>query len=924
MANTQIKGIKVNGTPYDLNIGEIVSHITSPNGTDFILKVDDKGNLYTISSTESVSPSTAPTTAKLVTFNDESKLYINEIYCGGQNSNEKTIGYCSHNFVELANITKGDINLEGLSLQYTINSTDWKVLPLKGVIKAGSTFLIRGAQCSKIESPTTKIVVDKYDMEWKTETGDLIKFENEIACKFYLTFNLNAYAGINPFDISTAKGAVSSDAIGYVDLVGIKGTGVADGYEKNPYSANGGLKPTRLFKKYYAMDPVKPATKAITARNNANDWNYVDLTKEDGEVIPSISVYTPKASIEGKDIFYNKTGLEKNKPSSIKCSFGIQATDAGDGATRCFNWLSGNLDDKYLWIRAKGTESWGEPYETFYDGDGRTAYTAKTSDGVCIYDRKIKEYTNNTVLVANKFIKSGLTAGQYEYVAGKKNSDGTPKLENCTDVRSFVVRSDSEVANGFKFVQTSDQQGFNWEEYRIWKAASETIMDENNDLEFMINTGDMTQNGNRLGEWLDYFNAEDDRMKDLEEMATIGNNDLSLKDLSVIGKSSDGDSDKLWHENIEFYYTFESDDRNLPLFTGNTGDTTYYIPSLYSFNYGNVHFLCMNTEIKAVAEEGSNAYGFGANQYGFFYPQIKEWCENDVALNSNKVWTVAYCHEMPFTILTPSAILGTTINAERKGSSANTNTPQNMKYWFSEFCQTHNIPLVFGGHKHTEATTYPLLENVTYDGTSRTVNSMKPIVVVNAVSLAEFSGATTLKEYNGDKYPDSWFDGDTLKSTCSRMTEISKFIMEDELDNGTVPVVYAMSQATSYKHTSNKELPSPDIPWLRYYFPSTVGSDLDSPTVNKYQKFPFYTVWEITPTKITGNVRKVYGAFNDSGKFDINIDGQYVKDGYCATTSTAADSIGGHNTKIFSINGITSMTNVQANTDSRVIEITKR
>ena len=925
MANTQIRGIKVNGAPYELNIGEIVSHVTSPNGTDFILKVDDNGNLYTVNGVESIAPGAAgqPTsTAALMKFHGETQLYINEVYCGGQNADEHTVGYCSHNFVELANVTKGDINLSGMSLQYAINSTDWAVLPLKGVIKAGSTFLIRGAQCSKINSPTTKIVVDKFDMEWRLDNGELIKFENEIACKFYLTYNLNAYAGNSPFDL--AKGnAVSSDAIGYVDLVGIKGTGNCDGYEKSPYSAQGGLKNTRLFKKYYAMDPVKPATKAITARNNANDWNFVDLTKEDGEVIPSVSVYTPRASFENKDIFYNKTKLEKNRPSVIKCSFGIQATDAGQGATRCFNWLSGNLDDKYLWIKPKGASSWGDPKETFYAGDGRTAWTAKTSDGTCIYDRKIKEYTDNTVLVANKLIVSGISAGDYQYVAGKKNADGTPNLERCTDVREFKVRSDNEVANGFKFVQTSDQQGFNWEEYRVWNSASKVIMDENNDLEFMINTGDMTQNGNRLGEWLDYFNGEDDRMKDLEEMATIGNNDLSLKKLYVVGKSSDGDSDKLWHENIEFYYTFESDDRNLPIFTGATGETTYYIPSLYSFNYGNVHFLCMNTEIKAIAEQGEDGYNFGANQYGKFYPQIKAWCEQDVTLNAGKTWTIAYCHEMPFTILTPDAVLGETLKADRGGSNANTNTPSNLKYWFSEFCQTHDIPLVFGGHKHTQATSYPIIENVSYSGDDRTVSSMKPIIVVNAASLAEFSGATTLKVHNGDKYPDTWFDGDVLKSTCTRMAEMSKFIMESELTGDTKPVVYAMSQATANKHTSNKELPSPNIPWLRYYFPSTVGSDLASPTVNKYQKFPFYTVWEITPTKITGNVRKVYGAFNDSGKFDINIDGPYTKNGYCATTSTAADSIGGHETPMFSINGIASMTNVAAQTDTRVIEINK-
>ena len=280
---------------------------------------------------------------------------------------------------------------------------------------------------------------------------------------------------------------------------------------------------------------------------------------------------------------------------------------------------------------------------------------------------------------------------------------------------------------------------------------------------------------------------------------------------------------------------------------------------------------------------------------------------------------------MPFTILTPEAVAGDTIKSERGGSNANTNTPIGKEYWFSEFCQNHNIPLVFGGHKHTQATSYPILENVAYTDGVRTVNSMKPIIVVDAESLAEFDGATSLVENAADgcKYPNTWFNGSTLKSSCERLAELSQFIMADEVPEGKTPVVYAMSQATSYKHTSNKELPSWNLPWLRYYYPASDSGDITAPTVNEHQKFPFYTVWEITPTKITGNVRKVYGAFNDKGKFDINIDGPYTRNGYCATTATAEGSIGGHDTRIFSINGIASMSNTEAMSDTRVIEISK-
>lgn len=279
---------------------------------------------------------------------------------------------------------------------------------------------------------------------------------------------------------------------------------------------------------------------------------------------------------------------------------------------------------------------------------------------------------------------------------------------------------------------------------------------------------------------------------------------------------------------------------------------------------------------------------------------------------------IAYCHEMPFTIMTPDKVRLSIPSTRKGGSSANDNMPIGQEYWFSEFCQTHRIPLVIGGHKHTQSTSWPLLENVKYEGSTRTVDSMHPIIVVNDTTLASFDNAASLVEYEGRKYPNSWFSNGVPVGSYTGQVQICEFKMESELPSGTYPVTYAMSQATGYKHTSNKELPSLYIPWLRYYYPATgVGSETDKAKVNVHQKFPHFTVWNVTKTGITGNVRKVYGAFNDSGKFDINVDGQWTRQGKCATTGAA----GGHEKDMFSINGITSMEDVEAMTDSRVVEV---
>lgn len=899
MANTQIRGIKVNGISYDLNISDIVSHITSPDGTDYVLKVDNNGNLYAEGGSPSVAPlnpptGTTPTT--VITPASVNKLYINEIYCGGLESDEHSINYCSHNFVELSNLTNKDINLSGMSLQYAIKQNAWFVLPLKGVIKSGSTFLIRGAQCAPMAA--ARIKVEKYDMEWKidgennySEEGSPIKFSNDTA-KFYLTFGTTPCSVTNPYD---GSGTAPTAIVGYIDLVGIN----ADGYEKKAYSAT--EVSNKLFKKYYAMDPVSQATKDVSARNNSTLMNYVDLTKRSGEVIPSVEDFTPRASSENKNIFYNKTKLTEGKPSMITCSFGFQATDAGEGATRCFNWLTlGPADDEYVWVRTKGASDWGDGYASFSKETGVRAY----------YNRKAKEYSDGTVITAHKFVKKGLAAGEYEFVAGYAKADGTPDLDKCTDVRSFKVRSDAEVATGFTFVQTSDQQGFNWDEYEVWKAAAKVIEkeDTNHEIQFMVNTGDMTQNGNRMGEWLDYFNGECDMMRNMEEMATIGNNDLSPKNLYDLGDGKD--AAKLSLENIEFFFCFEIDETNPPVFTIN--GVAYFIPSLYSFNYGDVHFLCMNSEIKAIAESnssGTSVYDF--SDYGNFYPLIKQWAETDMANNASSVWNIAYCHEMPFTILTTGVTedyAGHSVadNKEvyeggegRQGSNMNTNIAAADRYWFSEFCQTHDIRLVFGGHKHTQSTSWPLLENVVYEGTTRKVNSFRPIIVISeadkATELAGFNNSTELVQIaDGRKFPNGWLNGDnTVNNNYTAHTYLCEFKYDTDLESGVKPVVYAMSQATSYKHTSNKELPSGNIPWMRYFFPTSKNATKP----NNGQKYPFYTIWKITPTKIEGHVRKAYGVFSSAGTFDINIDGQYTRKGKCATDNE-------HNVDIHSVNGI--------------------
>lgn len=838
------------------------------DGTKFTVKIGNNGVL-SVYDNNLDTPSSGPSNQEPSSTLFHSKLYINMVYCGGidgANSdnadiNEHSYNYCSHNFVELSNLTGYDINLNGMSLQYADKGETWKVLPLFGKIKNGGTFLIRGAQCSVMESNTTKIKVKSYDLEWiDSNTGKPIQFSNNEA-KFYLTYGTTPCKGVTPYTLDSTTPILN---VGYIDLVGFNNT---DAFEKSAFK---GLNSDRILTKYYTMDPVSQATKNASTRNNANDWTYIDLTKNDGDIIPNILDYTPKASFENKTIFFNKSKIDGDKPSIITCSLGIQATDNGEGATRCFNWISKNYYDEYLWIYTKNEAEEYELYGSYESFKGET----DKSKPEYYYNRIRMEASDGTPFTAHKAIVRGLRSGTYYYGAGRSSD----MLDMDTDLHKFTVLSDEEANKGFSVLQTSDQQGFNWEEYQVWKYAANKITEEEAP-NFMINTGDMVQNGNRINEWIDYFNAKGN-LSDIEEMATIGNNDLCPKDPFILGDGSE--SSKINPINITFFYTFEIDPDNPCIFNidkkneDGTIETTInnvYVPSLYSFNYGCAHFMCINSEITINTEATVFGINWATNSsYGFVYEKVKEWCEKDIATYGKlHDWNIAYCHEMPFTILTED-VINSTLTSDSvvrvKGSKLNDVALSGNEFWFSKFCQNNGIRLVLGGHKHTEAISYPILENTD----SSIINyTMKPIIQVNDSNINLIRIEDSNSRFYGQSFPEDWFmPGSTSELKADKITMAN--LCSYEMVSAITAPVYAMLQSTGYKQTSNKELPGANIPWLAYYYPKDKGA------ANSGQKYPFYTMWEITPNNIIGKVKRVHGIMN-KGKFNINVQGVNINNG---------------------------------------------
>lgn len=172
--------------------------------------------------------------------------------------------------------------------------------------------------------------------------------------------------------------------------------------------------------------------------------------------------------------------------------------------------------------------------------------------------------------------------------------------------------------------------------------------------------------------------------------------------------------------------------------------------------------------------------------------------------------------------------------------------------------------MAIGGHKHTYAATFPLKENP--------VSTMKPIIQVTAEMLQESFGTTTLAADNSDPqlegqlFPSTWIGNDAYKT--------QKHLCTFELVDRITAPVYITNQATGYKHTSNKELPSPYTPWDHYFFPATITqtSQTDiTAKVNAGQRYPFYTIYKISANNIQCTTKKINYLFTDAGKYNVNI-----------------------------------------------------
>ena len=565
-----------------------------------------------------------------------------------------------------------------------------------------------------------------------------------------------------------------------------------------------------IYKNTFELDPAKQAFQSYNSKDSsrfrgvtAADYMTVELDKEYIQLPNSndtylVSKFTPKASWESKNVSTDKTQLDIDKPNMPTVSFGIDQT-----RTRCFNWISVGNYDECVWIRKNGTTNWVKINSYWKDDAGKkvignadeTSWTnnvqRKEFSQIYTYGDSSSITIREIVYANSKYINvfPGFNVGykvhkciidvrdsstlnnpeKYEYRVGRCNSDGTFMDGHVSDIQTFTIYP----ANYRPVIyQITDQQGFHWLEYQAWAAAAKVVNDKINSemsapgaqiIPILLNTGDMTQNGTRINEWLDYYRAGYCLFDHLEQVNCVGNNDLGNIDETALGTGDDPGKSNPHFYNICYCYEIPmveaSSQIYLPIICANNGPV--YIPSMYYLDFNDFRLFVGNTEI--TGEASYSLFGLIGNTNGvpdiytgltwadrisgkfsgdksdtttsyinledtrlnttkpanhYIYEILWKWFQNSQSANKNIIFA---CHEMPFTVVTKENLLNTVSHWDRSLNESNGSlvgchcnrigysggksyiVRNKGIYWLSRLFEHFGIKYCLGGHKHTYA-----------------------------------------------------------------------------------------------------------------------------------------------------------------------------------------------------------------------------
>lgn len=336
---------------------------------------------------------------------------------------------------------------------------------------------------------------------------------------------------------------------------------------------------------------------------------------------------------------YNETAIDSNLNAAITPDH-IVLTWTGDPCTtQTITWRTSTaVTSGQVQYRLKGDTEF-------------TTYNAPNSNIKTYNGSSYSSDSNDVITQGSMNIFSaaltGLQAGKtYEYKVG----DGT----NFSALSSFTTEKANNTTT--KFILFGDSQSGIEDKpiYSPWHDTVQEAYSQNPDANFVINMGDLVEIGQNYQHWNNWFNAAAGVIDHIPEMPVQGNHETYLKSYATTSP-----------------YTFVSQ------FTLPANGPYGHIGQTYSYNYGNIHFVVLDSQEDEEAPSDDT-----------FLKQQADWLDKDLSSNKQK-WTIVMFHKTPY------------YNKKTRNNPA-------VKDIFTPVIEKHHVDIVFNGHDHGLSRTYAI------------------------------------------------------------------------------------------------------------------------------------------------------------------------------------------------------------------------
>lgn len=301
--------------------------------------------------------------------------------------------------------------------------------------------------------------------------------------------------------------------------------------------------------------------------------------------------------------------------------------------TRTFTWQTKIMEDGYVKYRKLGESN----FKT------KKATTSFIQHPDCSVSK-------------HSCIVHDLEVGIYEYQVGAEGY--------WSDIETFEVKDyDLEAGDEINILWQSDQQSWDMKEMQTFhngfdKIINDWEIDEDGKptFDFILESGDISQNGRRRQEYLGYFDGLQGINRKYPIMACMGNNDLR---------------DKKYGQCFANFFTNENQWAN----------------SVYRYRIGDVEFIGLNSNTDLDYVKGGDLGNY--DNYNAFLLAQAQWLDQHLTkINSSPDkprWVICYMHLSPFTC----------VRTER------------VQVFVPVF-EKHRVPLVLCGHQHNQTRSYAL------------------------------------------------------------------------------------------------------------------------------------------------------------------------------------------------------------------------